>query len=635
MRLARHHRRVLLYLAIVLVPGGLLLVATIGLFRQEQELLAQRRAQAEQLIAAQLGQVLRGRLDQLRLAAPDSNDEAQGAPGAVVVMARAVGDRLILPWQEPRPAAATQNADADVVAATHAEFVAARYADAALLYERAGRNAKAADARADALLMAARAHARAGHAARANELYHELAALDPGVRDADGFPHAIYALDALFRSGDIAPGSFAVLRRVLSDAGTAPTVLHAVADLNTLAAGAAADSAAMLDRLVQERLRDAERALALAAEFAGLRALAVRAANTAAAGVAWLPFGEELWLVGVPATRAAPADSALSVLVARPAPLLGQIANDDGALADAAAAARLGATPAHGAPLGPEFPGINVRFDASFSPLPNRSFGTALLLLVVPVVMGVLAFTTYLLWRDVRREVAAAALRAHFVSSVSHELKTPLTSIRMFTDLIRSGNAPRETDEEYLEIIGSETERLTRLINNVLDFSRIEREGRTYHKAPTVLADVVRDAARAMAYPLAQDGFELRLGLHDAVPPVRADRDAITQAVLNLLSNAMKFSGTSRTIDLNLTRENGAAVIQVVDRGHGIDPAEHRVIFENFYRSPVAEAHGIPGTGLGLSLVAHVAAGHGGSVQVDSEPGRGSSFALILPLDPA
>jgi len=218
---------------------------------------------------------------------------------------------------------------------------------------------------------------------------------------------------------------------------------------------------------------------------------------------------------------------------------------------------------------------------------------------------------------------------------VSHELKTPLTSIRMFAELLRAGSVPGQTRREYLEIMVNESERLTRLINNVLDFSRIEAGGRSYRHEDTSLADVVHNAARTMAYPLAQDGFELNLDVDRTVPSVRADGDAITQAVLNLLSNAMKFSGQSRTIDLRLARENGSAVIRVADRGRGIASDEQHMIFDKYYRSAAAETDGIPGTGLGLALVAHVAAGHGGRVEVESEPGRGSTFSLVLPLERA
>src|SRR5262249_44687452 len=147
-------------------------------------------------------------------------------------------------------------------------------------------------------------------------------------------------------------------------------------------------------------------------------------------------------------------------------------------------------------------------------------------------------------------------LRSQFVSSVSHELKTPLTAIRMFAETLRMGR-PAVTAErdEYLDTIVNESERLTRLLNNVLDFTRIESGRKTYQFAPHDLESIVRTAARAMHYPLAQQGFELRVPVEGDIPPVRCDPDAIEQAILNLLANALKYSGDARTIELTLARE--------------------------------------------------------------------------------
>jgi signal transduction histidine kinase len=142
----------------------------------------------------------------------------------------------------------------------------------------------------------------------------------------------------------------------------------------------------------------------------------------------------------------------------------------------------------------------------------------------------------------------------------------------------------------------------------------------------------VRAAARAMQYPLEQKGFQLRISLEDGLPAMRADADALQQAVLNLLSNAMKYSGESRVIELELRRQEGEAVIRVRDHGVGIAPEQHTLIFEKFYRVPTAESQLIPGTGLGLTLVAHTAKAHGGRVEVRSAPGEGSTFSLCLPL---
>jgi signal transduction histidine kinase len=253
--------------------------------------------------------------------------------------------------------------------------------------------------------------------------------------------------------------------------------------------------------------------------------------------------------------------------------------------------------------------------------------------MAVLLVLGATTFGAYLLWSDLGRELRLAELRSQFVASVSHELKTPLTAIRMFAETLQMGRQPSaQTQAEYLDTIVNECERLTRLVDNVLQFSRIEQGKKVYQFRQVQLAEAVSAAARAMQYPLEQKGFQLRISLEDGLPAMRADADALQQAVLNLLTNAMKYSGESRVIELELRRQEGEAVIRVRDHGVGIAPEQHTLIFEKFYRVPTAESQHIPGTGLGLTLVAHTAKAHGGRVEVRSAPGEGSTFSLCLPL---
>ena len=224
-------------------------------------------------------------------------------------------------------------------------------------------------------------------------------------------------------------------------------------------------------------------------------------------------------------------------------------------------------------------------------------------------------------------------LRAQFVSSVSHELKTPLTSIRMFAETLQMGriNDP-EVRDEYLGTIVNESERLSRLVDGVLLFSKVEQGKRTYRFRPVQAGEVIRSAVRTMEYPLSQQGFHLHLTLEPDLPAIHADRDAVEQAVLNLLSNALKFSGEARDIDLRLFRDQNEIVIRVTDRGLGIAPEQQSRIFEKFYRAPTSQNQLIPGTGLGLALVAAILKAHGGRVEVDSEAGKGSTFSLRFPV---
>ena len=192
--------------------------------------------------------------------------------------------------------------------------------------------------------------------------------------------------------------------------------------------------------------------------------------------------------------------------------------------------------------------------------------------------------------------------------------------------------AEPELRDEYLDIIVNESERLTRLLNNVLDFSRIESGRKTYQFAPHDLESIVRTAARAMQYPLARQGFELLVEVGEGIPPVRGDADALEQAILNLLANALKYSGDARKIELRLARDEAHAVISVRDWGIGIEPVDQRRIFDKFYRVARPENRLIPGTGLGLTLVDHIVRSHHGLVGVDSTPGEGSTFRIHLPL---
>jgi signal transduction histidine kinase len=224
-------------------------------------------------------------------------------------------------------------------------------------------------------------------------------------------------------------------------------------------------------------------------------------------------------------------------------------------------------------------------------------------------------------------------MRSQFVSSVTHELKTPLTAIRMFAETLRlDQDVDHRTRDEYLDIILHESERLSRLVDNILEFGKIERGKTTYRFQPVRLEDVVENAARAAHHPFAQAGFALEIATQPDLPAVSADADALQQAILNLLTNAMKYSGHSRRIALRLDGEDGQARIHVEDQGVGISPEDQERIFESFYRAPTAENQRIPGTGLGLTIVAHIAKAHGGAVKVVSRLGGGSAFTIFLPL---
>jgi signal transduction histidine kinase len=284
--------------------------------------------------------------------------------------------------------------------------------------------------------------------------------------------------------------------------------------------------------------------------------------------------------------------------------------------------------------LGETFPGLQVEWtDGRFREAGRQGLPAGILLAGLALVLGVAVFGGYLLLRDVNRDVRMTEVRSQFVASVSHELKTPLTAIRMFAETLAMGRSRDErTKSEYLETIVNESERLARLVDNVLDFSKIEQGKKIYRLRPVRLEDVADSAARAMQFPLAQQGFQLHFSAEPDLPELRADPDAIQQAILNLLTNAMKYSGDAREIDLRLGARNGDAVIEVADHGLGMEPDEQKHIFEKFYRAPSHESRLIAGTGLGLTLVSHIVLAHGGRVEVESTPGLGSTFSILLPV---
>jgi signal transduction histidine kinase len=247
----------------------------------------------------------------------------------------------------------------------------------------------------------------------------------------------------------------------------------------------------------------------------------------------------------------------------------------------------------------------------------QRSVGTAIGLLLCAIGIG-----GWLIWRDLGRQVRLARQKTDFVSNVSHELKTPLTSIRMFSELLANNPDP-DRQKRYSEIIVNESSRLTRLINNVLDFARMERGETRYKREIFDLNELVRETLKGFRPNFASDGVD------STSLPVLGDRDAIAQVLLNLLSNAEKY-GDGR-IDVTTQREeNGLAKVQVSDRGPGVPHGSEQKIFQQFYRAHNSLNSGIQGAGLGLTLARQIARANGGDVIYGERPGGGSEFTIQL-----
>ena len=252
-------------------------------------------------------------------------------------------------------------------------------------------------------------------------------------------------------------------------------------------------------------------------------------------------------------------------------------------------------------------------------------YGIALVLLLGAMMFGVL-----LILRGIRREKHLNRLRSDFVSNVTHELKTPLTSIHLFTESILLNRVKTSNDKkEYLNIILKETERLKRMINNILDFSKIERKKLTYNLEKVNVSELVSSALNEMDYWLVEKKFTLKTQIEENISAT-ADADAIKQAIINLLSNSIKFSRNYKEIFVTLRRENEEVIIEVADKGIGIPENQKDLIFNQFYRVEQKKGEEITGAGLGLTVVKEIIEGHNGKILVESKLNEGSKFIIKI-----
>jgi len=261
---------------------------------------------------------------------------------------------------------------------------------------------------------------------------------------------------------------------------------------------------------------------------------------------------------------------------------------------------------------------------------------TLTLTLIVLVMVSAIALGSFLIVSDIRQHLALARQKTDFVSNVSHELKTPLTSIRMFSELLSEGKVNDEAQrKQFLQIISSETARLTRLINNVLDFARMERGEKKYEFTRCDLARILRDTVESYRTQLEGKGLAVHLALPDGPVPVRGDCDALAQVLVNLLSNAEKYalSGSEVCVELSVpARDESAARVCVLDRGPGVPRGCEERIFEQFYRAHDSLSSGVQGSGLGLTLARQIVRAHGGNLRYEPRPGGGSCFLIELQL---
>ncbi len=258
----------------------------------------------------------------------------------------------------------------------------------------------------------------------------------------------------------------------------------------------------------------------------------------------------------------------------------------------------------------------------------NLLLGILLLSFVSAMVTGAVLVIVFL-----RREANLSELQADFVSKVSHELRTPLTAVRLFVETLQRSEDP-DTRAKCIHALTQETDRLTALIERLLDWGRMEAGRKLYELREEKVEDVVADAVRAFSPLRMGQEIKLDVDIEPNLPPIRVDRHAVADALVNLLSNAHKYGGTPPVVKVRVRQVPKFVTISVTDNGEGIPRPEQRRIFQKFYRIDDRLSRMKEGSGLGLAIVAHIASAHGGKVTVESGSGAGSTFHLLFPILP-
>ncbi len=637
-----HHKQVLLFLIAVVLPSTVLVVLTWHMIGQQKELNEKRLADERRRMATEIGQKLLVRLEEIKLHEVSAAASRTKPPNTtdytsdeIILTALADGDRLVLPWEANQ---SNNRLSPDETAffekirrAEQEEFIRRQFDQASTLYCECIKETQKPAEQAYARLLRARVLAKSGQVDESLAEYRKVLAVSSHVTDEHGIPFCLYAAGRLLEKGDSYDEVTQLIEsEINAQRWLSPAESYIVRDImNLLVESGIEDST---KRQAAENLRQQilnlislqEKILSLQKDFPKLAMMAQWAGPKQKAESVWIPFGEEIWLVSL---APALAEGQRMAIVVRGQSILKSIAANVRLTAD---------TDFNAESLGKSFPGLRLAYTTKDGAFTASDLGLqkSFYLLALLLVLCVTLFGAYFLYRDVGRELRMAEMRSQFIASVTHELKTPLTAIRIFAETLLMGRTKDpQAKTEYLETIVNESHRLTRLLNNVLDFSKIEKGKRTYHKEPACLSEIVNAAVQATQYPLKQQDFHLNVQIDEGLPDIRVDRDAIGQAILNLLSNAMKYSGESRQIDLQVEKKAGHVVIKVSDHGIGIDPSQQNRIFEKFYRVPSEQNQRIPGTGLGLALVFHIVKAHDGHVEVRSAAGKGSTFSIHLPLE--
>jgi len=649
-RLKRSLRKqVILFGISVLLPALVLFVFIVRLNRQDNELRKKRAAEARQQKAEEIGQHLAERLEKTEkivlqeLASDSGNSQSvyRTHPNLVFV-GNIIKEELLMPWEgneTQRLSLEAGRSEELILQAQKAEFEKNDLKLAVSLLNRALSSADSPSQKCFIQVQKGRVLSKLGDEEEAHRIYRDILGQPGDMTDEYGIPFSLYAAERLSVLSSEVETVLDRLEDLMEDIRWLPSsALYFIQDITEQVQEKSQDPD-LLGRManLRQSTENAQENLERLESLKGYVSswmLRRRSLNKSGDPLTWEAHGDIPWIVGI---REVNEGQSQVLLVFHGPGVLSTLIEESGLTETFPGTCQITLGPSgEGFSPGGPFEGFRIQFEEtdvsawSKSSLPFPILYWSILVLVV----GFTTFGGYLLWRDVGRELAIAEMRSQFAASVSHELKTPLTSIRMFAEALTMGVKKRpKAQKEYLQTIISESERLSRLLNNVLDFSKIEQGTRTYRFEPTSLEEVIHAAEEAMAFPMDQKGFHLHVEVEKGIPTILADRDAIEQAVLNLLHNAMKYSGESREIQLKLHRNGDMASIDVTDYGIGIVEEDRDRIFGKFFRVQGVDNQKIPGTGLGLTIVSHITESHGGKVEVKSQPGEGSTFSIILPLE--
>lgn len=272
--------------------------------------------------------------------------------------------------------------------------------------------------------------------------------------------------------------------------------------------------------------------------------------------------------------------------------------------------------------------------DTQSTGTPDLTGRTRFMLSIIAVMTALVLVGGYVVHRSAMRESQVARLQSEFVAAVSHEFRTPLTTVRQLSELLaRDRVTSDERRQQFYETMLAESDRLHRLVENLLDFGRMEAGRFAYRFSLLDLPPLVEAIAADLRDRVSRMGYQIVVHSDPALPSVRGDAEALGHVVRNLLDNAVKYSPDDRTVSVRLARDDHGVAIRVQDRGVGIPEQEQGEIFQRFFRG--ASAQGTRGTGIGLAMARQVVQAHGGSISVESAPGQGSTFTVVLPIDPA